>query len=86
LVERDRDVRIVSWWMLIEALRWTVLVEVLGVGVQECSGMLFVVDQEVVGALPADGADEPCDVAVRARCPRWNPDDLDALGGEDSVE
>jgi hypothetical protein len=45
---------------------WTVVVVVLGVAVQDGAGMVFVVDQQVVGAFAADASDEPFVVAVRA--------------------
>jgi hypothetical protein len=49
--------------------------------------MLLVVDQDVVGALPADAAhEEPFVVTVRSRRPRWNLDYLQAFGGEHLVE
>ncbi len=43
-------------------------------------------DEHPVGALAADGAHEPLDVAVRPRCPRRNLHHLDAIGGEHRVE
>jgi hypothetical protein len=85
-VEWDHDARVVVRWMLVEALVWTVLVVVLGVAVEDRAGVVFVVDQDVVGAFAADGADEPFGVTVRPRCPRRDPDHLDACGAEDRVE
>jgi hypothetical protein len=43
--------------MLSKALMWTMLVEVLGVGVEDRPGVLLVVDQDVVRAFAADAAD-----------------------------
>jgi hypothetical protein len=43
---------------LVEALVWTVVVEVAHVPVEDGAGVLFVVDQYSVGAFFADAADE----------------------------
>jgi hypothetical protein len=53
--------------MLFEALMGPVLVEVPRVGIEDGPGVLFVVDQDVVGALAADTADESFGVAVGPR-------------------
>jgi hypothetical protein len=36
-----------------------------------CRGVAFVVDEDAVGALGSDAADEPFGVAVGSWCPRW---------------
>jgi hypothetical protein len=72
--------------LLVQALMWMVLVEMLGVAVQDHTGVLFVADQQVVCALAADATDEPFGVAVRAGRPRRDLDHIDAYGGEDRVE
>ena len=46
------------------ALVWPVVVEVSGVLVEDCRGVAFVVDEDSVGALGPDAADEPFGVAV----------------------
>jgi hypothetical protein len=58
-VEGDHGVRIVAGWVLVEALVWAVVVEVAYVLVEDGAGVLFVVDQHLVGAFFADAADEP---------------------------
>ncbi len=50
---------------MIQALVPTVVIEVAHVAVKNSSGGSFMVDQQSVGALGADAADEPFCVAVR---------------------
>jgi len=57
-VHRYDDTRVVVGRTLIQALMWPVAVEVALVCGQHDAGVPFVVDQHVVGALPADTADE----------------------------
>jgi len=64
---------------------WTVAVEMSGVDVQDRAGVLFVVDQCMIGALPAYAADEAFRETVRPRRPGRDLDHLDALGGEHRV-
>lgn len=73
-VERDHGGRIVVWWVLVEALVRTVVVEVPSKFVEDGAGMSLVVDQHSVGALLADTTNEPLGVAV---CPRRPGRDLD---------
>jgi hypothetical protein len=54
----DNAVRVVFGWMLVEALVWTVLVEVAFVGGEHVSGVVFVVEEYSIGALGSDAADE----------------------------
>jgi hypothetical protein len=68
-VEQGHRGGIVQWWVLIEALVWAVVIEVLGVLVEDGKGVALVVDQQPVGALVADAANEPFGVAVRSGCP-----------------
>jgi hypothetical protein len=49
-VERDDDGRVVVGWTLVAALVGPVIVEVLGVLVEDCRGVAFVLDQDLVGA------------------------------------
>jgi hypothetical protein len=72
--------------VLIEALVWTVVIEVALVGAEHGAGVSLVVDQHPVGALDPDAADETFRVTVRARRAGWRLDDLDVLGGEHRVE
>jgi hypothetical protein len=73
-------------WTLVQALVWTVSVEVSLVGVQHGAGMLFVVKQHMVGALPAYAANEPFGIAVRPRRTGRDLHDLNAFGGQHRVE
>jgi hypothetical protein len=43
-------------------------------------------NEDSVGALGTDGADEPFGVAVGSWCPRWNLDRRDAFRGEHGIE
>jgi hypothetical protein len=56
---------IVTGWALVEALVRPVVVEMALVLVEDGAGVSFVVDQEPVGALGADAADESLGVAIR---------------------
>jgi hypothetical protein len=58
-------------------------VEVGFVLTQHGSGVVFVVDQDPVGALGSDAADEAFRERVRPRRPGRSRDDIDALGSED---
>jgi hypothetical protein len=44
-VDRDDHVRVVVWWVLVEALVWTMVVEVALVDAKYCTGVALVVDQ-----------------------------------------
>jgi hypothetical protein len=85
-VEVDHDGRVVVGWMLVEALVWTVPVEVAFVLAKHGSGVVLVVDQDPVGALGADGAHEAFRERVCPRRPRRRLDHVDALGGEHRIE
>ena len=63
-VDRHEHARVVVGWPLIPALMGTMAVEVALVGGQYRASMLLVVDQDMVGALPADAAHEPFGVTV----------------------
>jgi hypothetical protein len=63
-VDRDDCGRIVVRWTLREALVWTVSVEVRHVFVEDRAGVAFVPDQDPVGALGTDAADEPFGMRV----------------------
>jgi hypothetical protein len=72
-VTSDRGVKvddgrgIVTGWALVEALVRPVVVEMVLVLVEDGAGVSFVVDQEPVGALGADAADESLGIAIRLR-------------------
>jgi hypothetical protein len=84
--ERDHGGGVVGWWVLIQALVRAVVIEMAHVAVKNSSGVSFVVDQQLVGALGADAADEPFRVAVRLRRTGRDLHNVDGLGGEDGVE
>ena len=71
---------------MIAALVRPVIVEVLGVLVEDCRSVALVVDEDSVGALGSDAADEPFGVAVSVRCARWDLDRVDAVGGKHRIE
>jgi hypothetical protein len=72
--------------VLIEALVWTVVVEMALVDAEHGTGVALVVDQHPVGALSPDASNEPLRITVRAGRLGRNLDDLDVLGGEHRVE
>jgi hypothetical protein len=84
--ERDHGGGVVGWRVLIQALVRAVIIEMAHVTVKHSSGVSFVVDQQPVGALGADAADEPFRVAVRPGCTGRNLHNVDAFGGEDGIE
>ena len=53
---------------------------------QDAGGVAFVVDQDAIGALAADGAHEPLGITVRSRGPRRRCGDRDVLAAEHGVE
>jgi hypothetical protein len=85
-VKGDHGGGIVGWWVLIGALVRPVVIEMARVAVKHSSGVSFVVDQQPVGALGADAADEPLRIAVRLRPTGRDLHNVDAFGGEDGVE
>jgi len=70
---------------LAQALVRAVRVVVREVLVEDLPGVVLV-DQHAVGALAADGLDEPFDVAVRLQRPGRDLHHLDALVSKDGVE
>lgn len=56
-----------EWRELSSGLMWAMVVVVLGVGVEDLSGVVFIPDQQVVEDLVAQGSDHPFAVGV-ARC------------------
>jgi hypothetical protein len=50
---------VVGWRALVQALVRAVVIEMAHIAVKNSSGVSFVVDQQSVGALGADAADEP---------------------------
>ena len=85
-VEWDDGRGVVVGWAVPAALVRPVVVEVSGVLVEDCRGVAFVIDEDSVGALGPDAADEPFGVAVGSWCLRWSLDCRDALGGEHGIE
>ena len=73
-------------WVLIERPMRTVRVVVLDVLLQYQLQVAWSGDQEVVEALPAQGADPAFRDGVRAGCSNWGADDADVGTGEDCVE
>jgi hypothetical protein len=65
-------------------MRWSL--KVAYVLVEDGAGVLFVVDQHSVGAFFADAADEPLCITVGSRRVGRDLDDVEAFGGEDSIE
>jgi hypothetical protein len=85
-VAGDRGGGVVGWWVLIQALVRAVVIEVAHVAVKNSSGVSLVVDQQSVGALGADAADEPFRVAVRLGGAGRGLDGGDGFGAEDGIE
>jgi hypothetical protein len=85
-VERDHGFRIVVQWVLVEALVRAMIVEMVHVLVEDGAGVSFVVDQQPIGALFANAADEPLGIAVRLRRPGKDLDHIEAFRGEDRIE
>ena len=85
-VEGDHGGGIVVGWVLVQTLVWAVVIEMVLVVVEDGAGVAFVVDQQPVGALGADTADEPFGITVRLWCLGRDLDHLDAVGGEDGIE
>jgi hypothetical protein len=71
-LERDNGRRVVVGRPVVAAQVWPVIVEVPGVLIEDCRGVVFVVDQDSVGALGPDAADEPLGVAVGCFRPTEN--------------
>lgn len=71
---------------LVESLMRPMRVVVLRILGQDPDGVAFVVDQDTVGALAADGAHEPLGITVRSGSSRWCGDDRDVLAPEHGVE
>ena len=85
-VERDHGGGVVGCRVLAQALMRAVVIDVMHVLVEDGAGVSFVVDQQSVGALHANTADESLGRAVRPRGPGRDLDDVDAFGGEEGVE
>jgi hypothetical protein len=75
-----------EWRELASSLVRAVLVVVVGVDVQDASGMSLVPDQQVVERFAAEGSNDPFAVGVHPRSPWRGLQSLDAVGGEDRVE
>jgi len=88
----DRGIKIddgrgtVAGRALVEALVRPMVVEMALVVVKDGASVSFVVDQEPVGALRTDTADDSLGIAIRLRNPGRDLDHVEAFGGEDSVE
>jgi hypothetical protein len=85
-IDRDNHIGVVIGWTLVEALMWSVIVEMALVPAEHHTSVALVVDQHPIRALGPDAADEPLGITVRPRRSRWGLDDLDVLGHEHGVE
>ena len=74
-------------WAVIAALVRSMIVEVPGVLVEDLRGVVFVVDENFVGALGPDAADEPFGVAVGSWLQPVQGDgvDMKQVAGQDPV-
>jgi hypothetical protein len=77
---------LVAGGALAESLMRPVRVVVPRVLGQDPGGVAFVVDQNAIGALAADGAHEPLGITVRPGSSWWCLDDRDVLATEHGVE
>jgi hypothetical protein len=77
---------IVAGCALVEALVRPVVVAMALVLVEDGASVSFVVDQEPVGALGANAADESLGIAIRLRGLDRDLDHVEAFEGEDGVE
>jgi hypothetical protein len=82
-VDRNDHARVVVG-LLIQALVWTVPVEVVLVLTQHAAGVMLVIDQDPVGALCPNATNEPLGNRVRPRRTAEGLDHVDAVGGEHS--
>lgn len=73
-------------WVLVEALVRAVVIEMVYILVEDGEGVSLVVDQQPVGALFADAANEPFGVAVCPGSLGRDFDHIDAFGGESRIE
>jgi hypothetical protein len=80
-VDRDDRVRVMVGWVLIQALMWTVPIEMALVVAKNRTSVLLVVDEHPVGALGPGAADEPLGKRVRPRRAGWDLDHVNAFGG-----
>ena len=85
-IERDHGGGVVAGWVLVESLVRPVVVEMALVVVKDGTSVSFVIDQQPVGALGADAADEPLGIAICLWCPGRDLDYFDAVGGEDGIK
>jgi hypothetical protein len=69
-------------WVLVEALVRAVVIDMVHILVEDGESMALVVDQQPVGALFADAANEPFGVAVCPGSLGRDLDDVDAFGGK----
>jgi hypothetical protein len=63
-IERDHGGGVVAGWVLVESLVRPVVVEMALVVVKDGTSVSFVIDQQPIGALGADAADEPLGIAI----------------------
>lgn len=85
-VEGDHGGRVVGRRVLVEALVWPVVIEMVHILVEDGAGMSRVVEQHPVGALLANGPNESFGVTVCLRGLRRDSDHVDAFGGDNGVE
>jgi hypothetical protein len=84
--EWDHGGGVVGWSVLAQALVRAVVIDMAHVLVENGAGVSFVEDQQPVGALGADAADEPFRGAVRPGRTGRDLHNADAFGGEHGVE
>jgi hypothetical protein len=64
----------------------SVVIEMAHILVNDGAGVSLVVDQQSVGALLANVANEPLGIAIRSECLGMDLDRIDDFGGEDGIE
>jgi hypothetical protein len=70
-VDRDDHITVVVRWVLVEALVWTVVIEVAFIRAEHRTSVALVADQHPIGALGSDTSDEPFGITVRPRRSGW---------------
>ncbi len=81
-VDAGHDGRVMVGRVLVEALMRSVVIEMVHILVNDGAGVSLVVDQQSVGALLANAANEPLGIAIRSRRPRRDLDHIDAFGAK----
>ena len=74
------------WWVLVEALVRAVVFEMAHILVEDGEGMSLVVDQQPVGAVFANAANETFGVAIRSRRLHRSTQNANSLASEHGIE